>query len=301
MTPVDQKKLRAAFGRFLTGVTVVTTRDTEGAPVGFTANSFTSVSLDPPLLLVCPGKHLSRFDCFAHATHFGVSILAEGQQEISNLFASGKGDRFADCVWDAPVSDIPLIAGRAAGFTCEVAQQVPAGDHLIMIGRVIHHDDATLPGLGYGPDGYFTRVQEQAATRPSARRTVVYGLLQASDGIWLTARNTLPATEVRPDQSPMSALREDLRARAITARTKGVYSLWDDDTGTRHLVVRATVEGMVPDLHLVGISKLGQLPLNDPAQKSLLERFALEHAQQAYGFYYGDVHAGDVLPLPEGD
>ena len=300
MTPVDQRKLRTAFGRFLTGVTVVTTRDADG-PVGFTANSFTSVSLDPPLLLVCPGRHLSKFDSFATARHFGISILSEGQQDISNLFASGKGDRFAKCTWENAVHDIPLISGRAAGFACAVEQHVSAGDHLVMIGRVLHFDDATLPGLGYGPDGYFARAQERAAARPSTRRTIVYGLLQSADGIWLSARNTLPGIEVRADQSPLSALRADLKARGVTARTTGVYSLWDDDAGTRHLVVRATVEGIAPGLRLVEIAELKQLLSGDLAQDALLKRFALEHAQQAFGFYYGGVHAGDVLPLREGD
>ena len=85
---IDPKALRGAFSRFMTGVTVVTSLTPKGEPVGFTANSFASVSLDPPLLLVCPGNHLSSFEVFQSATRFGVSILAEGQEEISNMFAS---------------------------------------------------------------------------------------------------------------------------------------------------------------------------------------------------------------------
>ena len=84
MTELDPERLRAAFARFMTGVTVVTARTAGGEPVGFTANSFTSVSLDPPLLLVCPGRHLSSFPIFEAAPHFGISILAEGQEEVSN-------------------------------------------------------------------------------------------------------------------------------------------------------------------------------------------------------------------------
>ena len=100
MTDLDPRELRAAFGRYMTGVTVVTSRDARDDPVGFTANSFTSVSLDPPLLLVCPGRHVSSFAVFRTAPRFGVSILAEGQEEVSNLFAGGPGDRFSLCDWE---------------------------------------------------------------------------------------------------------------------------------------------------------------------------------------------------------
>jgi len=95
MTTLDPRALRNAFGSFMTGVTVITSRDASGAPVGFTANSFTSVSLDPPLLLVCPGKFLSSYDAFTNCSHFAVNVLAEGQEEVSNTFAGYKGDRFA--------------------------------------------------------------------------------------------------------------------------------------------------------------------------------------------------------------
>lgn len=80
MTQFDPRDLRSAFGRFMTGVTVVTARAPDGTSVGFTANSFTSVSMDPPLLLVCPGKFLSSYQTFAECTDFAISILAEGQE-----------------------------------------------------------------------------------------------------------------------------------------------------------------------------------------------------------------------------
>ena len=94
MTPPDPRALRDAFGSFMTGVTVVTALGPDGNPVGFTANSFSSVSLDPPLLLVCPGKFLSSFEVFANCTHFAVNILAEGQEAGANTCASVKCDRF---------------------------------------------------------------------------------------------------------------------------------------------------------------------------------------------------------------
>ena len=295
------KELRKAFGRFLTGVTVVTARDSGGVPAGFTANSFTSVSLDPPLLLVCPGRHLSRFECFNEATHFGVSVLAEGQQEIANLFAAGKGDRFAACEWDAPALNIPLMSGRAAGFTCEVVQKVPAGDHIVMIGRVVHYDDAGRPGLGYGPDGYFARMQEREAARPAARKTRVMVLLEDGDYVCLTVDGALPGTEIQAHESPLSAARNLLQHEGVAARIGAVYSVWDDDEGKRHLVMRAVVTDPAHGLERKAIAGLSEITTDDPAQDALLRRFAFEHEQQAFGFYYGSAHAGEVLPAVEGD
>ena len=153
---IDPSELRTAFGRFMTGVTIVTAVTDQGEPVGFTANSFSSVSLDPPLLLVCPGKHLTSFETFKTVRHFGVSVLSADQQDVSRLFAGGKGPKFEQCDWAPAAFDVPMISGRAAGFVCEVSNIVPAGDHIILLGQILDFDDTENPGLGYGPGGYFT-------------------------------------------------------------------------------------------------------------------------------------------------
>ena len=103
----NQIELRAAFGRFMTGVTVVTALDDAGTPVGFTANSFSSVSLNPPLLLVCPGAHLSSFEVFRKAETFGVSVLAADQENVSRLFSTGTGARFDQCEWQPAAAGVP--------------------------------------------------------------------------------------------------------------------------------------------------------------------------------------------------
>ena len=111
MTAQDQRALRDAFGSFITGVTVITTVDGSGQPVGFTANSFSSVSLDPPLLLVCPGRFLTSFPLFEACSFFAVSVLAEGQEDVANIFASFRGDRFAKAAWHPDRHGVPLIEG----------------------------------------------------------------------------------------------------------------------------------------------------------------------------------------------
>ncbi|MTI10091.1 flavin reductase family protein [Curvivirga aplysinae] len=156
MINVDPRKLRDAFGSFMTGVTVVTTMTREGNPVGFTANSFTSVSLDPPMLLVCPGKYLSCFDIFENCDYFAVNILSADQQEVSDIFAKFNGDRFQQVSWQKGHMDMPLLDASTAQFICKKSKAIPAGDHSILLGEVHDFKNSGQPGLGYAGGTYFT-------------------------------------------------------------------------------------------------------------------------------------------------
>jgi len=164
MVELNPKELRTAFGSYMTGVTVVTAQARDGSPVGFTANSFTSVSLDPPLLLVCPGKHLSSFDVFKKAEHFAVNILAENQEEVSNHFASSKDDRFASANWKADAFGSPVVDGVCAHFSCSRFDCIEAGDHIILIGQVQDFETSQRKGLGYASSGYFKLGQPAKAS-----------------------------------------------------------------------------------------------------------------------------------------
>ena len=103
--------LRRAFGRFATGVAVVTTCDRDNKPIGLTINSFSSVSLEPPLVLWSLVNRSPNLDVFRNASHFAINILANGQQEISNTFARPAEDRFANLDWHRGIADLPVIAG----------------------------------------------------------------------------------------------------------------------------------------------------------------------------------------------
>ena len=140
MTPPDPRALRNAFGTFITGVTVVTSHDRVGAPIGFTANSFTSVSLDPPLVLVCLAKTSSNYDMLMQAAGFAVNVLSEAQVELSNTFARPAKDRFADLTWDKGPEGSPVLDGVTAWFDCKMHKTVDAGDHAILIGEVMAFD-----------------------------------------------------------------------------------------------------------------------------------------------------------------
>ena len=300
MTNFNPQALRAAFARFMTGVTVVTARAASGEPVGFTANSFTSVSLEPPLLLVCPGRHLSRFAVFASAPSFGVSILAEGQEEVSNLFASGKGDRFAHCDWDAGARDVPLISGRSAGFACAVHDRIEAGDHLILIGRIEAFDCSDTRGLGYGPSGYFSLGKEREVVSATAVRTRASVLLDDGRCVYLTGSGDLPTAEAPPGDDPLAALRSALAARGIAAEPGVVYSIYDEEDGARRLVFRAHLAAPPEGLVAHPIGGLNALTVPDPAVHSMLSRFETEFRNQSFGLYVGDNLRGDILPSAEG-
>lgn len=133
----DPRTLRDAMGCFATGVTIVTALDTAGTPVGLTANSFTSVSLDPPLLLVCIANSAGTAPALREAAHFGVNVLQIGQQPASNRFATRGEDRFANLPWAPGQTGVPLLASSLVSFECQRESVHEAGDHYILVGRVV--------------------------------------------------------------------------------------------------------------------------------------------------------------------
>jgi flavin reductase (DIM6/NTAB) family NADH-FMN oxidoreductase RutF/pimeloyl-ACP methyl ester carboxylesterase len=133
----DARTLRDAMGCYATGVTVVTTRAADGRPVGFTANSFTSVSLDPPLLLVCPARSAGSLPAFEFNGYFAINVLHIGQQDCSNGFAKPAADKFANVEWECWRHDVPIISSSLVSFECEKHSMIVAGDHMILMGRVV--------------------------------------------------------------------------------------------------------------------------------------------------------------------
>jgi flavin reductase (DIM6/NTAB) family NADH-FMN oxidoreductase RutF len=132
----EQRVLRNALGSFATGVTVVTTRTADGRDIGRTANSFSSVSLDPPMILWSLAKTSSSFEDYRQADHFAVHILSADQSEVSGLFAGKKPDKFEGLGIDRGADDIPLLTECAARFECRTTYQYEGGDHIIFVGEV---------------------------------------------------------------------------------------------------------------------------------------------------------------------
>ncbi|MCM8558258.1 flavin reductase family protein [Sphingomicrobium sediminis] len=132
----DPRTLRDALGCFATGVTVVTCRDGEDVPHGLTVNSFTSVSLDPPLLLVCLAKPTTSAKPLVEAEHFAINVLQTEQRPASITFATRGNDRFGETQWEEGEHGAPLLTGSLAMFECDRHAVHDGGDHWILIGEV---------------------------------------------------------------------------------------------------------------------------------------------------------------------
>ena len=132
----DPRELRRALGQFATGVTVVTTRSEDGRRVGVTANSFASLSLDPPLVLWCLDRAAPSLPAFEGASHFAINVLSAGQHFLSRQFATAAEDKFAGVVCEDGAGGVPMLAGVLARFVCRNVRHVEAGDHVIVIGEV---------------------------------------------------------------------------------------------------------------------------------------------------------------------
>ncbi|MFP5331602.1 MAG: flavin reductase family protein [Acidimicrobiia bacterium] len=159
MGEFDARQLREGFGEFMTGVTVVTTRDADDQPAGLTANSFSSLSLDPPLLLFSIGKDSNTFEAFQTDHGFVVHVLAEDQQQLASTFATRDIDRFDGVDWSPGLEGLPRIEGCLAVFECSREQVYEGGDHLILVGRIerMAVGDRTRPALGYFRSRYVSQ------------------------------------------------------------------------------------------------------------------------------------------------
>lgn len=132
----DPRTLRDAMGCFATGITIVTALAEDGTPVGLTANSFTSVSLDPPLLLVCIANNAGTAPVLRECERFGVNVLQTSQQQTSNRFAGKGEDRFAATPWHPGAGGVPLLDGSLVSFECRRHAVHEGGDHFILVGEV---------------------------------------------------------------------------------------------------------------------------------------------------------------------
>jgi 3-hydroxy-9,10-secoandrosta-1,3,5(10)-triene-9,17-dione monooxygenase reductase component len=145
----DPKQFRQALGSFATGITIVTTRDEQGVDVGMTANSFNSVSLEPPMILWSLAKSSYSLPVFMAAEHFAVHVLAAEQDALSSQFARRGIDKFTGLTLARGRNDIPLLADYAARFQCRTAFRYEGGDHVIFVGEVLEYDHTPRAPLLY--------------------------------------------------------------------------------------------------------------------------------------------------------
>lgn len=239
----DARELRSVLGAFVTGVTVITTVDAQGKPHGLTVNSFSSVSLDPPLILWSQSLTAPSHPVFRDAERFVVNILADDQVAVSNRFARGGGDKFAGCETDAGLGGVPLIRGSAAWLECKRMDCFRGGDHMVFLGQVERIERTGRQPLVFGGGRYLVAQAHDLGTvltdsgpniaRLQAVRVATRALVELSDeldetlglGVWGNHGPTIVRWE--ESKQPVSDnLRTGLVLPVLTSATGLAFAAW---------------------------------------------------------------------------
>lgn len=301
----DPRALRDAFGAFLTGVTVVTTHDANGQPVGFTANSFASVSLEPPLLLVCLARTSRNFGTLTNAGRFAVNILSEAQKDISNTFARPVEDRFAGLAWKPGPYGSPVFTGVSAWFDCSTDKSVDGGDHIILIGKVEAFENGEMNGLGYARGGYVTPgLAQQAVSAAGSDAEIIVGAVATCEGRILLVKDGkgrygLPSCTIAPGQNPEILQDYLVRTTRLSASIGFIYSVYEvTGAGRHHIVYRCELGAGAPaDGRFFSLDAVPFDRLVDSATADILNRYAAESALGNFGMYVGNEHSGHIHPV----
>ena len=307
IAPVDPRAFRRALGSFLTGITVVATVQSDGNPRGFTANSFTSVSLDPPLILICIAKTASSCPVFSAADHFSVNILAEHQMSVSGLFASKSADKFAGVSWRHGPAGSPVIDEVAAWFDCRREEVIDAGDHVILIGRVAGFEDRGVNPLGYCRGAHITFGLQLDALAASGGRTRVGAILERDGAIVLIDDGRggldLPKGGALGVATDSDSLTGNLWRLGLDAELGFLFAVYEDPArGASAMSIvyrgqlRATATVAAPAF-LVPFDVVPWERIKDAALATMLRRFIAERQQDLFGIYVGDAERGTVQNL----
>lgn len=303
------RKFRQALGTFATGVTVATTIDENGHPRGFTANSFTSVSLEPPLVLICIANDTAGFDVFTSAERFCINVLAENQQDISKVFALPGDDRFAGVAWRAGKCGMPVIDGVISWFDCERHEVVDAGDHSILIGRVVDYDVSSTSPLVYCSGSYveFGLAQRAMEAASQGLATRISAVVDCDGAIPMkrdetSGKYSLPVAGRLGNRDTPDSLRGKLATNGIVSSIPFVYAVYEDTVAqTRNVVYRGSSENAdmsrLSDFELVPLDDIPWNKLVDNSLGLLLERYCRERKSDAFGVYVGDEERGEVHAL----
>ena len=294
----NENALRRAFGSFLTGVTVVAAFDKKQNPRGFTANSFSSVSLRPPLLSVCIANGARAYDVFCGSEHFSVNILGEKQRALAAKFASRNRDKFESVKWREK-NNAPALAGSIAWFGCKTKRRIPCGDHCILIGEVCGFSESGGAPLGYLRGGYVRPELERRAQAAANNKNGVVGVIvERGDAVYLreNENNALTLPFVRG-----GGLQNALRKLGMECDFSFLYSVYSRAEGGQAVVYRANWKSGEPSSGaFFALNKLPAARIGDAAVRVLLRRFAREKQSGEHQIYIGDERAGIVHGLRPG-
>ncbi|UVK43773.1 flavin reductase [Mesorhizobium sp. AR07] len=306
---IDPIALRRAFGTFVTGVTVITTRDSDGTPRGMTANSFTSVSLDPPLLLVCVGKAAASYSAFNASDSFAVNLLHEGQTDVSAVFASKAHDKFGSVSHDRVHTGAPILNECLTWFDCTVHNRVDAGDHVVLIGAVQAFGTSPSAPLGFCR-GRYASVKDPLPPGWLASHSMIVGYLIEADGNILLRSDgkggwVLPSAKSRKAENELKLEGGD--ALTLLPDETFLYSVFDvADSDPGYLIYRARLSGTSGAFTMPAgfrFFPLADLPYEDiPAReiRALLRRYSRERRDDSFSIYMDSGDGGRLARIDGG-
>ena len=305
MNKEDTRDLRLALGSFPTGVTVVTSKDKDDNPIGFTANSFTSVSLNPQLILICIDKASFNIQSFPEGGYFAVSVLSESQQHISTTFASPETDRFKDISWESKATGSPIISNSVAWFDCDMDKIIDGGDHLILIGKVREFGSNPQTPLVYLRGNYVNLGLEQKmllAMENKNTKILVGALIEWRKKIFLLEDKTTgllyfpTATRlgvINDDQSLLGKL-HDLK---ISVSEHYLFSVFENSNDKTSLIYYRTQVEDGSSITAGQFYEFDSIPfelLVDEASRIMLKRYIAERELNAFGIFVGKESEGKV-------
>lgn len=188
MNSSEAKQFRGALGQFATGVTIITSTDSDGGPVGVTASSFNSVSLDPPLVLWSLAKSARSMEAFQQSGYFCVHVLSASQEALSARFASRGEDKFQGQPFEPGRGEVPLLPEFAARFQCKTTHTYEGGDHLIFVGEVLEYDQSDEPPLVFHGGNYALAKVKTPGAKAGGSVDIAHGTFTDSFFLYLLAR-----------------------------------------------------------------------------------------------------------------
>ena len=299
------RNLRQALGSFPTGVTVVSCLDKNNNPLGFTANSFTSVSLDPQLISICIDKESFNIDTFSITEHFAVSILSESQQSISTTFATPNEERFKDIDWRSEDTGSPIISNAVAWFDCKTEQVVDAGDHLILIGKIISFDSSPKTPLMYLRGNYVNLGLEQKmllAMENENTEIIVGAIIEWRKKVFLL-KNKNNGSLYFPSASRLGHIEDKqsllgvLKNLNISINEHYLFSVFEkaeDKTSLIYYRAQAKEEVTALKDSFYDFDAIPFDKLTDEASRIMIKRYIKERELNAFGIFVGKESEGKV-------
>jgi flavin reductase (DIM6/NTAB) family NADH-FMN oxidoreductase RutF len=305
----DPNALRRAFGAFASGVTVVAAQMSNGEIRAFTANSFTSVSLDPPLALVCLGKNAASLKLFEACDIFSISILQASQRNISSAFASRDPAVKIAASRDLVIDDAPYVADSLATFICSRHSVVDAGDHIILIGRIQKYRSNEGQPLGFFRGGYVHVGADLIEIERLHASVLVGGVLGYGGKVLLCRRPKsdsweIPMTRPKRGQGPDGALQAVFESFGIEVTMSVPFSLFQErgehdvtmifSVQSHHKISPQTLADGT-EIALFGIADEPWNQVKGEMKNGLIRRYLREMAAGLYSVYFDTPNGGSFV------